>query len=39
MVDLEPEIFEMVGFSMNKIGMIRGGRVWSGIGGAGHIQS
>lgn len=39
MFDLEPEIFEMVGFILNKIGVIRGGRVWSGIDGAGHIQS
>ena len=39
MVDLEPELFEMVGFILNKIGVIRGGRVWSGIDGAGHIQS
>ena len=38
MFNLEAEIFEMVGFILNKIGVIRGGRFWSGIDGVGHIQ-
>ena len=33
MVDFEPEIFDMVGLGLNRIEVIKGGRVWSGIGG------
>ena len=33
MVDFEPEIFDMVGLGLNRIEVIKGGWVWSGIGG------
>ena len=33
MVDFEREIFDMVGLGLNRIEVIKGGRVWSGIGG------
>ena len=33
MVDYEPEIFDMVGLGLNRIEVIKGGWVWSGIGG------
>ena len=33
MVDFEPEIFDMVGLGLNRIEVIKGGRIWSGISG------
>ena len=33
MVDFEREIFDMVGLGLNRIEVIKGCRVWSGIGG------
>ena len=33
MVEYEPEIFDIVGLGLDRIDVIKGGRVWSGIGG------
>ena len=33
MVDFERELFDMVGLGLNRIEVIKGCRVWSGIGG------